>query len=231
MSRIAIRTIIKDILRLLKEGKEGRFELPKNEDYYDFSNLPYPLSVELVLKQNDNLKNYLIDANYLPGESIIELVIEYDKQNLMSYSYQLIGELNELIAHEMEHARQDYFDEFDLFDVKIKENNLEYYLQPHEIIAQVKGFKRISKLSGLPFFVVVKNWFDSHRDIHQLNSTEIESKGNGKKYNMIFSTENIKLIEGSYDVTISSKGISHFKHTTTPIEYWIMSETGSKYEG
>lgn len=74
----------------------------------------------------------------------------------------------------MEHPRQDYFDEFDLFDVKTTENNLEYYLQPHEIIAQVKGFKRISKLSGLPFFVVVKNWFDSHREIHQLNSKEIE---------------------------------------------------------
>lgn len=174
MSRIAIRTIIKDILRLLKEGKEGRFELPENEEHYNFSNLPYPLSMEIILKQNDNLKNYLIDANYLPGESTIELVIEYDKQNLMSYSYQLIGELNEMIAHEMEHARQDYFDEFDLFDVKTTENNLEYYLQPHEIIAQVKGFKRISKLSGLPFFVVVKNWFDSHREIHQLNSKEIE---------------------------------------------------------
>lgn len=75
------------------------------------------------------------------------------------------------------------------------------------------------------------NCFDTKNDGANINSTEIESKGNGKKYNMIFSTENIKLIEGSYDVTISSKGISHFKHTTTPIEYWIMSETGSKYEG
>lgn len=54
----------------------------------------------------------------------------------MSYSYQLIGELNEIIAHEMEHVRQDYFDEFDLFDVKTTENNLEYYLQPHEIIVK-----------------------------------------------------------------------------------------------
>lgn len=73
--------------------------------------------------------------------------------------------------------------------------------------------------------------YDTKNDGANINSTEIESPGNGKKYNMIFSTENIKLIEGSYDVTISSKGISHFKNTSLPIEYWIMSETGSKYEG
>lgn len=73
--------------------------------------------------------------------------------------------------------------------------------------------------------------YDTKNDGANINSTEIESKGNGKKYNMIFSTENIKLIEGAYEVTISSKGISHFKNLNTPIEYWIMSETGSKYEG
>lgn len=73
--------------------------------------------------------------------------------------------------------------------------------------------------------------FDKANDGANINSTEITSQGNGKKYNMIFSTENLRLVEGSYDITISSKGISHFKHTTVPIEYWIMSDPGSKYEG
>lgn len=73
--------------------------------------------------------------------------------------------------------------------------------------------------------------FDTKNDGANINSTQLESKGNGKKYNMIFSTEHLKMIEGSYDVTISSKGISHFKHEKLPIEYWIMSDPGSKYEG
>ena len=48
---------------------------------------------------------------------------------------------------------------------------------------------------------------------------------------MIFKTENItKVLAGTYEVSISSKGISHFKHATDSIEYWIATEAGSKYE-
>ncbi len=50
-------------------------------------------------------------------------------------------------------------------------------------------------------------------------------------FKMIFNTENLKMISGTYDVAISSKGISHFKHATDPVEYWIATEAGSKYEG
>ncbi len=50
-------------------------------------------------------------------------------------------------------------------------------------------------------------------------------------FKLIFNTENLKMVPGNYDVAISSKGISHFKHATDPIEYWIATEAGSKYEG
>ena len=50
-------------------------------------------------------------------------------------------------------------------------------------------------------------------------------------FKMIFNTENLKMIPGTYDVAISSKGISHFKHATDSVEYWIATEAGSKYEG
>ena len=55
--------------------------------------------------------------------------------------------------------------------------------------------------------------------------------GNGNKYRMIFKTENItKILAGSYDISISSKGISHFKNKTLPLQYWITTEQGSKFE-
>jgi hypothetical protein len=73
--------------------------------------------------------------------------------------------------------------------------------------------------------------FDLKNDGAHVSSTELIAPGNGKKYNMIFSTDNMRFYEGSYKVTISSKGIGHFKNTKTAIEYWIMTETGSKYEG
>ena len=55
------------------------------------------------------------------------------------------------------------------------------------------------------------------------------SNGNGDKYRMIFKTENFKMLSGGYSVSISSKGISHFKHKTVNIQYWIATETGSTF--
>ena len=55
--------------------------------------------------------------------------------------------------------------------------------------------------------------------------------GDGSKYRMVFKTENIsKILAGGYDVAISSKGISNFKHKTHPLQYWITTEQGSKFE-
>ena len=42
--------------------------------------------------------------------------------------------------------------------------------------------------------------------------------------------ENLKLITGTYDVSVSSKNISHFKSKTNNLEYWIALEPESKYE-
>lgn len=60
------------------------------------------------------------------------------------------------------------------------------------------------------------------------DSLEI-ANGTGDSYRMIFKTENIKNLSGGYDVKISSKGISNFKHKTLNIQYWIATEAGSTY--
>jgi hypothetical protein len=70
---------------------------------------------------------------------------------------------------------------------------------------------------------------DMSNDAAHTDSLEI-AKGNGDKYKMIFKIENIKMISGTYDVKISSKGISNFKHKTLNLQYWIATETGSKFE-
>ena len=60
------------------------------------------------------------------------------------------------------------------------------------------------------------------------DSLEI-AKGNGDSYRMCFKTENFKMLAGGYDVKISSKGISNFKHKTLNVQYWIATEAGSTY--
>jgi hypothetical protein len=61
------------------------------------------------------------------------------------------------------------------------------------------------------------------------NELEI-GNGNGKRYAMLFKTENLKMIPGTYDVSISFKGIASFKNTTKQIQYWIATEIGSSSE-
>ena len=71
---------------------------------------------------------------------------------------------------------------------------------------------------------------DLQNDSAHTDALEI-SEGNGNKFKMVFKTENItKLMPGSYDVYISSKGISHFKNKSVPLQYWVTTEAGSKFE-
>ena len=47
-------------------------------------------------------------------------------------------------------------------------------------------------------------------------------------YTFYFKVENIKMMSGNYDVSVSSKSISHFQNTKLPIQYWIALEPDSK---
>jgi len=63
------------------------------------------------------------------------------------------------------------------------------------------------------------------------HSSQIQiAEGTGKKYNMIFKAENLRMIPGSYDVTISFRGVANFKNKDKPIQYWVATEIGSTGE-
>ena len=71
--------------------------------------------------------------------------------------------------------------------------------------------------------------FDSSDSSAHTDALEV-SAGNGDKFRFIFKTEHLtKLFGGAYDVQISSKGISNFKHKTVELQYWISTETGSSF--
>jgi hypothetical protein len=71
---------------------------------------------------------------------------------------------------------------------------------------------------------------DLQNDSAHTDALEI-ADGNGNKFKMIFKTENIsKVMPGAYEVSISSKGVSHFKNKNVPLQYYISTEAGSKFE-
>ena len=73
---------------------------------------------------------------------------------------------------------------------------------------------------------VVLKVFDKKNDTS--NSSVIPVGENATAdYTFYFKVENMKMIDGDYDVSVSSKSISHFKHKTLPVEYWIDLESDS----
>jgi|LakMenE01Jun11ns_1017448.scaffolds.fasta_scaffold9958199_4 hypothetical protein len=88
---------------------------------------------------------------------------------------------------------------------------------PHVAIEGKNGKLRISS-------------FDAKDDAANINSVDIDDTD--KAFKSVFKTENLKMIPGSYDVTVSSKGIAHFKNKNVAIEYWIAIEKdASNFEG
>lgn len=172
--RNPIRVVVRDIVNIIKLGNEGDFYLPDNDEGkgYKFEKIPFEFDVEIEIIHDYSIKGFKINADYSLSDDVIEFLILYNPKNLNKNLYDIVGELNELMSHELEHGFQNYRGE----SIKTQNNEylepVEYYLQSHEIPAQVSGFKRLSKLRKIPFDVVVKDWFKTHKDIHGLTDNE-----------------------------------------------------------
>lgn len=176
MRRSAIRNVVKDIINKVKDKKSGEFYLPENEDeMYIFDKIPFHFSVELFLRVDHEINDYQINGFYSPEDDVIELMILFNPKTIDKQMYDLVGEVNEIIAHELEHGFQEYHGELDRdVDSEEIEDSLEYYTQEHEIPAQYRGFKRLAKLRKEPLSVTAKHWFKTHKDIHGLSDDEVK---------------------------------------------------------
>jgi len=89
---------------------------------------------------------------------------------------------------------------------------------------------------GLPEVIVEGNGSDIQLVVSDTGNTssDIFSTPVGttdKTFRMIFKTENLnKIMEGTYNVSLSSKRISHFKREGDSLQYWIALEQNSTFE-
>jgi hypothetical protein len=175
IDRFAVRTVVKDIISVIKRKESGTFYLPEDindELEYDFNNTKTSFSVELFLTTKNDIGGYAIPNAFYSPDDVIEIYIEYNPETIEQQLYDLIGELNEIVTHELVHLKQKYTDGLKYKDVD--RGALEYYTRKHEIPAQYYGYKRLSKLSKQPFDKVVRNWFTTHRKTHKLTPDEEE---------------------------------------------------------
>jgi hypothetical protein len=56
-----------------------------------------------------------------------------------------------------------------------------------------------------------------------------ESNECREMFSFVFVIGNLKIIPGDYTVSVSSRLISHFKHASLPVEYWVALEKTSSF--
>ena len=172
-----IRQIVRDIIKIYKTNDDGEFYLPEDldDEKMEYRSPKNSVSVELTLEMSDDVDDYMSTAFFVRDENVIEIKIVYNPKNKNKITYDLIGELNEIITHELRHLYQRDTGLFDFGDEEEEElPPFEYYSQPEEIDSQVYGFRRMKKVTRRPFEELVRNWFRTHKEIHQLNKKEQE---------------------------------------------------------
>lgn len=111
-------------------------------------------------------------------------------------------------------------------DVSFK---LEYqFLKDVERAANVLGLPEIAVVGSQEDQTLMLKAIDSKNPSGDTYSIELDTQGAPvPEFTAIFKQENIKILPEDFDVTISSRGISHFKSDV--VEYWIAVEQNSSF--
>jgi hypothetical protein len=172
--RNVVRQVVRDIITIFKNDGEGEYTLPEDIDgeiTYDFNNLKTEFNVELTIEESDSVNGYDLDGGYYEDEDTMEISITYNPNHFPKRYYDLVGELNEVVRHELEHLLQaERGDE----NPKGEDDPEKYYTQPHELEAEVAGFKRSSKIKKQSFEQSVRGWFEKNKHIHKMDNDATE---------------------------------------------------------
>ena len=96
---------------------------------------------------------------------------------------------------------------------------------------QLKSLRRAANVYGIPDLVfkssgggtVTLNLCDRENETSNVYSQEIFGDNTGE-YELVMKMENVNLVAGNYNVKISSKLITEWKHDTLPLIYYIALE-------
>jgi hypothetical protein len=175
---LAIRTVIRDIVTVLKSGKTDEIMLPydlNGQESYEIMNFPeFDVFLDIRQVNFDEIKSgadFLIQSSYVSEGQQLQILIQYVPDRLQKSLHSIVGNLNDDIAHELQHLRQDVEGRLDI--TTYRGSNVGYFLQPDEIEAQYRGLKRKSKIMGLPMIDVVDDWFENNSKRFRLSDKDV----------------------------------------------------------
>lgn len=171
------RFLVRDIIQVFKKNEEGEFSLPEDIKegnlIYELSDNLEPFTIDLILDFDEDIEDYEIDGEYYRDDDTIVIHITRNpNQNKNKMIYNLIGDLNEIVRHELEHVKQK--SQGYKFPTNTPKTPLGYYLRKHELDAQLKGFKRQSKIQNKNIDDVMKRWFERNQKKHNLTQKDID---------------------------------------------------------
>lgn len=167
------RKVVRDIINIFKQNDEGDFTLPEDisdEMVYDLKG-DTSFSINLKITPTDSVDGFSLDSDYYFDDDTIEVEINYNPRFGQEIMYDLIGELNDVIRHELEHIKQHLNN---YYFPKEPKKPKKYYSQEHELDAQIAGFKRRAKLEKRKLSDVMWDWFDKNSNRHNLNPDEVK---------------------------------------------------------
>lgn len=172
------RTIVRDIIKIVRTGEVGSYELPleiNGEDYYK-----HDLSVYFDWNKEwkENNQKYFVDGNYDDETSTMQVVLFINEDYYPELLYDLIADLNDIVRHEYEHHMQNLGfrpgEESNFVDADDQPTNYEYYLQKHEIPAVLQGLRRVIKLRKISFEEALDDWYSRTFDEESMPKSDYE---------------------------------------------------------
>jgi hypothetical protein len=101
----------------------------------------------------------------------------------------------------------------------------------------LEWMRKSAGISGSPNFIFESDgeniWFvatDIKDDSSDVSRDKIAT-GNGSQFKVVMKVENFKMISGSYDVSVSKKGVALFSHKTLDLKYFVAIESGASTFG
>ena len=119
-------------------------------------------------------------------------------------------------------------------DVKMPATEVEFTL-PQTDLTNIKKAASMLQLPDISVKSVngdiMMSAIDKKNDTANTYDVKVGVCDTNKKFEFHFKTEHFKMLPGDYNVYISSKLISNFRHKNKTVQYWIALENTSKYEG
>jgi len=162
-----ISELVSQSLGFLQTNKKGMVYL-ECEGMYD-------LEITFVIEPIEKgVEEFLIDANFYRKDLAIEITLIYNPRfNLKEEVKWIEWALNEVLAHELCHFKQ-------LVEGRLPRRRgkelpaSKYYLQPHEVEAQITGWERASTIFGNTIKETAEIWFNRNKPLHGLEEKEFK---------------------------------------------------------